>query len=429
MRDEKNIVAAVDIGTSKILAVVAEISRDGSFRVLAQGRAESKGVEGGRIVDVDDAVKQLNEAINDLQRFYKQPRLPNVYATVGGKHVVGRDSTAQKPIKGDSVTIKDIQVAKDTAIESLGISDGEHYIASEINYYSYNNEEEQFNSPLEQSKASRVTVHVHAAVGNALCADFLVKTIRRSGLDIVQGLPQGWASAYAILTEEERRNGVVVVDVGASTTDVVVFKGGTPRFTKTLPIGGDHITEQLAGYMHCSMQEAEKLKRRLDLRMLPELDEVLIPVPRNDGTTQKYSLLELSEVALGHARGMVAEVCKALLQARGFTIENGYPRNLLSGGIVVTGGGSLLQGVDRIFEQVPEPYRYTFSTRHGRSRYEGDACVGLTSPSGSAVMGLVTYAALRFKEGETTFNDAKVPVDTWQARLKQLLKEFFIGEY
>ena len=70
MKDEKNIVAAVDIGTSKILAVVAEISRDGSFRVLAQGRAESKGVEGGRIVDVDDAVKQLNEAINDLQRFY-----------------------------------------------------------------------------------------------------------------------------------------------------------------------------------------------------------------------------------------------------------------------------------------------------------------------------------------------------------------------
>ena len=143
MKDEKNIVAAVDIGTSKILAVVAEISRDGSFRVLAQGRAESRGVEGGRIVDVDEAVKQLNEAINDLQRFYKQPRLPNVYATVGGKHVLGRDGTAQKPIKGDSVTIKDIQVAKDSAIESLGINEGEHYIASEINYYSYNNEEER----------------------------------------------------------------------------------------------------------------------------------------------------------------------------------------------------------------------------------------------------------------------------------------------
>ena len=88
-----------------------------------------------------------------------------------------------------------------------------------------------------------------------------------------------------------------------------------------------------------------------------------------------------------------------------------------------------MQGFDRIFEQVPEPYRYTFSTRQGRSRYDGDACVGLTSPSGSAVMGLVAYAALRFKEGETTSNDAKVPVDTWQARLKQLFKEFFVGEY
>ncbi len=430
MKENKKIVAALDIGSSKVLAVVAEVSKDGTFRVLGQGRSESQAIHEGCITNVEDALPSVNSALDEAFRIAGRP-VSEVITNISGKYLVGVDSTASLPLKGRHPTLNEMQTVKAMAQDAVQKSDETFLIKSELLYYMLDNQrDEQSEQNLLEAKGSNISAHLHSAVSSALNASMRLKVIRRSGVEISSILPEAWASGYGALTEEERQNGVVLIDIGAGTTDIVVFKGGSPRFTHTIAYGGKKITERLAGYLHCSMKQAEEIKLRLDLNCLPEhKDVILYKAPLEEGG-RKYSKYELSQIAAYEVLQLYNEIGRLLYKDGWYTLVSDAPKNRLPGGIVLTGGTAIMMGITELFSSVvPGPWRYTFSTRLGRSLYNGDACIGLNSPKETVVMGLIAYEAKRFSLGEDAEDTADTTDNSFLARAKRGMVEFFVGQY
>ena len=433
MKEESRLVGCLDIGTTKCIAVIGEIGRSGSMRVLAQGRSVSRGVSQGQIVDVDLAVQSVKEAVSELVRIYHNT-LPQFLVTVSGVQVQGRDCSGVQPIRGLQVTDADIREAEQLALGNLDLDSDERIVKSRRVSYSYRN-----NTNVEEvlgQNITRFTLNMHAAVADAVTCDNLVKTVRRSSLEEAQLIPHGWASAYAVLTPEERYNGAVVIDIGAETTDICVMKGNQPRYTKCIASGGNEITRHLAGFMHCSMAEAEQIKQRLDMRMLPETESSFITVTQEPtGAPAQFSLYELSSLVCNQYFTWVIDIYQDLLDAGWFKLvrdQHGetWPTNhQLPAGVVITGGGSLIPQADFVFQNQAGPFRYSFATRCGSPLYNGDAKIGLTSAKESAVMGLLSYAADEFKAGRDVLADDVTLRPTLVSRVKGVLKRFLVGDF
>jgi len=285
-------------------------------------------------------------------------------------------------------------------------------------------------------KISSFTLTMHAAVGDATSCDNLIKTIRRNNLYEAQILPQGWASAYAVLTEEERMNGALVLDIGEDITDICVMKGGRPRYTACYDAGGAEITRQLAGYMHTTMAEAERVKQRLDLRLLPETERQFVTVTQpHTGQLARFTVYELSNIVLQEFTKWVNGIFRQLLDAGWLAIVDdghgrGWPHNhRLPAGIVITGGGSLVPQAAFLFEHQAGPFDYTFKTRCGAPLYRGEASLGLTSPKESAVMGLIFYAANEFKKGRDVTSGVESAGPSLSGKIWGFLKRTVIGEF
>ena len=430
MKENKKVITALDIGSSKILAVVAEIYKDGTFRVLAQGRAESQGVLDGNVISPEEALPQVKAAL--VEAFGIAGKMPSldVCTNISGKSLEGKDSSAEMPLRGRTVTAMDMKNVQSMAQDALELRDDQQLIKSDLLYYTLDNQDDELTAQNTlDARSSRISAHLHSAVTNSTSALNRAKVIRRSGMDITQILPEAWASSYAVLTQDEMQNGVVVIDFGAGTTDVAVFLGGHPRFTFTLNYGGRRITQRISGYLHCTMQEAESIKTKVDLRCRPEdADVILYRTPLEEGN-KKYSKLDISQVVYREVRNLNMAIGEKLFEAGWYVSQNGMPCNTLPGGIVLTGGSALLVGITELFSSMPGPLAYTFSTRLGRSRYTGDACIGLNSPKESAVMGLISYEAMRFKEGEEDEGEAAASDDSLWSKTKRYVVEFFIGQY
>ena len=430
MKENKKIITALDIGSSKILAVVAEVYKDGTFRVLSQGRADSAGVLDGNVTNLEEVQPQVKAALVEAFGIAGKMAGTDICTNISGKSVEGVDSSAEMPLRGRTVTLMDMKNVQNMAQDALELKEDQRLIKSELLYYMLDNQDEGFvgQNPLN-ARSSRISAHMHSAVASASNALARVKVIRRNGMDISRMLPEAWASGYAVLTEDEIQNGVVVIDIGAGTTDVAVFMGGLPRYTYTLNYGGRRITQRISGYLHCTMQEAEAIKTRLDLNCPAEdADVILYRSPIEEGN-RKYSKLDISKMVYRELRNLNLTIGKKLFEAGWYTSSNGAPCNTLTGGIVLTGGTALLMGITELFSDMPGPMAYTFSTRLGRSRYTGDACIGLSSPKESAVMGLIAYEAMRFKEGEEGESEQSMSDNSLWAKAKRFVTEFFVGQY
>ena len=227
MKENKKIVTALDIGSSKILAVVAEVYKDGTFRVLSQGRTDSAGVLDGNVTNLEEVQPQVKAALVEAFGIAGKMAGTDICTNISGKSVEGVDSSAEMPLRGRTVTLMDMKNVQNMAQDALELKDDQRLIKSELLYYMLDNQDEGFvgQNPLN-ARSSRISAHMHSAVASASNALARVKVIRRNGMDISRMLPEAWASGYAVLTEDEIQNGVVVIDIGAGTTDVAVFMGG-----------------------------------------------------------------------------------------------------------------------------------------------------------------------------------------------------------
>lgn len=335
-------VAALDLGSTKVCCAVAEFEPDG-LRVLGVGEVASRGVRKGAVIDIERAAEAVAEAIDAAERMAGIP-IGGAVVGIAGSHIASQNSrglvavaAGHREVRADDVG-RAVEAARAIAVPS----DREiiHVLPREFLV----DGQDGVHDALGMT-GTRLGVEAHIVTGATTAIQNVVKVMHEAGLDVDDLVLEVLASAEAVLTEEELERGVVVADVGGGTTDVAVFSGGAITHTASIPVGGNHVTGDLAVGLRADLETSEHVKRQYGhcLQLTLPADAVVTLTPMGYEEPAHVPQRYLAEVIGPRAREMAS-----LIAAE---IDRGG-RGLLPGGVVLTGGGAALRGFTEICQQV-----------------------------------------------------------------------------
>lgn len=376
----EELVVGLDIGTSKICAVVGEARPDGTVDIIGMGSHPSVGLRKGVVVNIDNTVNSIKEAIEDAETM-AGCEISSVYAGIAGGHVKGFNSHGVIALKNREVGKRDIERVIDAARAVAIPMDREviHTLPQEFIV----DDQAGISDPSGMSGV-RLEVKVHIVTGAITSAQNIIRCANRAGLDVYDIILESLASSEAILTDEERNLGVALIDFGGGTTDLAIFSQGSIKHTSVLTLGGDNLTNDIAVGIRTPLKEAEKIKIKYGcaLTSLIGKDETL-EVPSVGGRKPRNVSREL----LGEILELRVEEIFGLIHQE--MIRSGYD-DLVNSGIVATGGSSLLSGVTEIVEQV-----FNMPARIGYPADVGGLKDIINSPMYATAVGLVLYGVKR----------------------------------
>jgi len=377
-RDGKNLIVGLDIGTSKVVAVAAEVQDDGSLNVVGLGSAVSKGLKRGVVVDIEKTVAAIQGALGEAE-LMADCKIGEVYAGIAGSHIKGRNSHGMVAIKDREVTLADMDRAQETA-RAVNIPDGQEVLHVIPQEYVIDGQED-VKEPLGMSGV-RLEVRVHIISGASSAVQNITKCVRRCGLEIAEVVLQPLASAYSVLTEDEKDLGVCHIDIGGGTTDISVFINGAIRHTAVLPIAGDQITNDISLALRTPTAEAEAIKVQYGVAQRHLTDpQQLIEVPGvGERGVRQMSRHTLAEVIEPRAEEIYNLVLAELKNA-------GFADRLASGSVVITGGAAQMPGMVELAEEI-----FHMPARLGLPRYVGGLAEVVKSPRYSTAVGLLLIA-------------------------------------
>jgi cell division protein FtsA len=385
-RDAKNLIVGLDIGTSKVVAVVAEIQDDGSLNVVGMGTSASKGLKRGVVVDIEKTVGAIQAALGEAE-LMADCKIREVYTGIAGSHIKGINSDGMVAIKDKEVTQADVDRAIETASAVNIPTDHQvlHILAQEYMI----DGQEGVKEPLGMSGV-RLHVNVHIVSGAVSAVQNITKCVRRCGLEIAEVILQPLASANAVLTEDERDLGVCLVDIGGGTTDISVFMNGAIRHTAVIPIAGDQVTNDIAMALRTPTSEAENIKLQHGVALRHMTDpQAMIEVPgvgeRGARQMSRHTLAEVIEPRVEELYGLV----QAELRRFGF-------EDRLSSGIVITGGAALMPGMTELAEEI-----FHMPVRIGLPKYVGGLAEVVKNPRYSTAVGLLLLAREQYQKNPT----------------------------
>lgn len=331
------IVVGLDIGTTKVCTIVGERSASGTLEIIGYGVQPSRGVKKGQIVDLEGTVKAIEESIIDAEEM-ADVDIDSVYIGIGGPGIASFMSKGVIGLPGGSREISDED--KERALEAARAIplDPNRELIHAIPLEYMVDEQSGIRDPLGMI-GTRLQVNAHLVSGTGTMLKNVIKAVRGSGLQIRALVLQALASAEAVLTPDEKELGVVVVDIGGGTTDLAVFREGMILHSAVLPVGGDHVTGDVAVGLVVPPSVAEELKRKhatLDLESVP-VDEYLEAQCTDRDTRKKISRLTLCEIVAARMEEIL-EMVRAEIQRNGLT-------GMIPSGIVFTGGGAKLEGL------------------------------------------------------------------------------------
>lgn len=376
-RDAKNLIVGLDIGTSKVVAVVADIQEDGSLNVVGLGSAASKGLKRGVVVDIEKTVAAIQSALGEAE-LMADCKISEVYTGIAGSHIKSLNSHGMVAIKDKEVTQADIDRVIETA-SAVNIPT-DHQVLHILSQEYVIDGQEDVKEPLGMSGV-RLEVRVHIVSGAVSAVQNITKCVRRCGLEIAEVVLQPLASSYAVLTDDEKDLGVCLVDIGGGTTDIAVFIGGSIRHTAVIPIAGDQITNDVAMALRTPTGEAENIKIQHGVALRHMTDpQTMIEVPgvgeRGARQMSRHTLAEVIEPRVEELYSFV----QAELRRVGF-------EDRLSSGIVITGGASLMPGMTDLAEEI-----FHMPVRLGMPRYVGGLAEVVKNPRYSTAVGLLLLA-------------------------------------
>lgn len=376
--DNKNLVVGLDIGTSKVVVVAAEVQEDGSLNVVGLGSAVSKGLKRGVVVDIEKTVAAIQGALGEAE-LMADCKIGEVYAGIAGSHIKGRNSHGMVAIKDREVTQADMDRAQETA-RAVNIPDGQEVLHVIPQEYVIDGQED-VKEPLGMSGV-RLEVRVHIISGASSAVQNITKCVRRCGLEIAEVVLQPLASAYSVLTEDEKDLGVCHIDIGGGTTDISVFINGAIRHTAVLPIAGDQITNDISLALRTPTAEAEAIKVQYGVAQRHLTDpQQLIEVPGvGERGVRQMSRHTLAEVIEPRAEEIYNLVLAELKTA-------GFADRLASGSVVITGGAAQMPGMVELAEEI-----FHMPARLGLPRYVGGLAEVVKSPRYSTAVGLLLIA-------------------------------------
>jgi cell division protein FtsA len=376
MAKNSEILVGLDIGTTKICAVVGEIREGGAVDVVGIGSAPSRGLRKGVVVDIKSTVSSIQQAIEEAEMM-AGCEIKSAYVGIAGSHIKGVNSQGIVALKDKEVTPSDIRRVIDAARAVVIPLDQEviHVLPQE---YVIDNQD-GIKEPLGMSGV-RLEARVHLVTAACSSAQNLVKCANQVGLDVADIVLQPLASALAVLNEDERDLGVVLIDIGGGTTDIAVFVNGSIVSTVVLPLGGNQITSDISIGLRTPAQEAETLKVRHGCALASLVDkEETIEVPSVGGrSARSMSRQILCEIV----EPRVEEIFSLVLRE----IQHSGYADLLASGAVITGGTSIMEGIPELAEEV-----LGMPVRRGIPERVGGLTDVVKSPIYSTGVGLVLY--------------------------------------
>lgn len=373
-RENRNLIVGLDIGTSKIVAIVAEVIPEGGFEVIGLGSHPSRGLKKGVVANIETTVNAIQRALEEAE-LMADCKIHEVYTGIAGSHIKGFNSDGMVPIKDKEVTEKDVERVMEAA-KAVNIP-ADQQILHILNQEFIIDGQEDVREPVGMS-GIRLEVKVHIVTGAVSAAQNIVKCVHRCGLEVRDLILQPLASAMAVLSDDEKDLGVCLVDIGGGTTDIAVFTHGAIRHTAVIPIAGDQITNDIAMALRTPTKSAEDIKCRYGcaLRSLADTQEMVeVPDVGNRGSRQ-LSRQTLAEVIEPRAEELYCMV-QAELRRSGF-------EELLSSGIVITGGSASLRGMVELGEEI-----FHMPVRLGLPNYHGNLKEVIHTPRYSTGIGLI----------------------------------------
>lgn len=408
MARKDNLIVGLDVGTTKVCAIVGEMTHDG-IDIIGIGSHPSRGLRKGVVVNIEATVESIKKAIEEAE-LMAGCDIASVYAGIAGGHIKGINSHGIVAVKSKEVSENDIMRVIDAAQAVAIPLDREviHVIPQEFIV----DEQDGIKEPLGMSGV-RLEAKVHIISAAVTSAQNIVKCANRCGLNVNDIILEPLASSEATLTSDERELGVVLVDVGGGTTDIVIFSEGSIVYTSVLTIGGNHITNDIAVGLRTPAIEAEKIKQKYGcaLSSLVHQDET-IEVPSVGG--RKARVL---------SRQILAEIIEPRVEeifslVRQEVIHSGY-EEMIASGMVITGGSTILAGMTELAEQVSD-----FPVRRGVPTGVGGLIDVVKSPMYSTGVGLVMNGSKSLQGSHFKIRDDGV-YHKVKERMKNWIGEIF----
>lgn len=402
-KKDREMVVGLDIGTTKICTVVGE-RINGDINIIGLGTYPSKGLRRGVVVNIEATVQSIKKAVDEAS-LMAGCDIRSVYAGIAGGHIKGINSHGVIAIKNREITDSDIKRVINAASAVVIPLDRKliHIVPQEFVV----DDQDGIKNPVGMLGV-RLEGKVHIVTGAVTSAQNIIRCANRAGLHVNDIVLEQLGSGEAVLTDEEKDIGVALVDVGGGTTDLVIFSEGSIKYTAVLALAGNHITSDISMGLRTPNEEAEKLKTKYGCAMASMVDkDETIEVPsvggRQNRTLSRQTLAEIIE----------ARVEEILSLVHGEIIRSGY-QNILVGGVILTGGTAILEGMPELGEQI-----FNLPVRRGGPVGVGGLRDLVNSPIYATGVGLVLYGAKNDRsasfppDGENRFSKIIGRVKDW----------------
>ncbi len=339
---DNNLIVGLDVGTSKVAAIVGAAHMDGTLEVIGIGSHPQQGMKKGVVVNIEATMNSIRRAIEEAE-LMAGCTVSSVYVGISGSHVRSLNSHGIVAVRSKEVSEADVERVIDAACAVAIPADQKilHVLPQEYAV----DDQEGIHEPVGMSGV-RLEAKVHIVTGGVSSAENIRKCVNRCGLEVRQLILEQLASAHAVLTEDEKDLGVCMVDMGGGTSDIAVFSGGAIRHTAVIPVAGDQVTNDIAVALRTPTQHASTIKIKYGCA-LPELitGEEVIEVPSvGERPPRRLSRHTLAEVIKPRYEELFLLIQRELRKS-GF-------EDMLAGGIVLTGGSAKMEGVTELAEEV-----------------------------------------------------------------------------
>ena len=407
------IIVGLDIGSGKVCTVVGELGEDDQIEIIGIGTAPSLGIRKGVIIDLDQAIQSVKESIVNAERM-AGIRINSAFVSIAGSHITSVNSKGVIAISGESPEITESDIEKVIEAAKAGIVSSEKELIHTLSREFIVDGQSGISDPLGMSGA-RLECKVHIITGSITAVQNLIKCVEEAGLDIEEIIFGTLASSNAILSNAEKELGILLIDIGAGTTEIAIFVEGGLAYSAVLPVGGVQITNDLAVGLRTSIEEAEKIKisygSAVENSTSPEkLVEISSINGKEKHNVSKKYLVEIIEPRVSEIFNFV-----------GMEVKKSGCYNMIPGGIVITGGSSLLPGISEVAEQV-----LNLPSRLGRPHYEGELADMINDPSYSEAIGLLSFTTEKYSIGRSfQSTKRKTGVKNIFTKIISWLKDFF----
>ncbi|WP_018879981.1 cell division protein FtsA [Thioalkalivibrio sp. ALE9] len=407
-KSELGLIVGLDVGTSKIEAVVGELTEEGEIEIIGIGSSPSRGLKKGVVVNIESTVQSIQRAVEEAE-LMAGCEIHSVYTGIAGSHIKSYNSTGVVAIKDGEVVAGDVDRVIDAA-RAIAIPADQRILHVLPQEYIID-EQEGIREPIGMSGV-RLEAKVHLVTGAVSAAQNIVKCVERCGLRVDDIILEQLASSYSVLSEDEKDLGVCLVDIGGGTTDIAVFAHGAIMHTAVIPIAGDQVTNDIAVALRTPTQYADELKIKYAcaLRSLADPGESIEVPGVGDRAARRLSRQTLASV--------VEPRYEELLQLVQAELRRSGTEEMIAAGVVLTGGSSRMEGVVDLAEEV-----FHMPVRLGVPQRVTGLLDVVKNPIHATGVGLLLYARESRAEQEAR------PVSSGFQGVWARMKRWFSGQF